>query len=402
MSKRTCTRCLYDDYVPKITFDANGVCSYCHMHDALEREYPTGAEGERRLQELVARMKEAGRGRRYDCVVGVSGGCDSSFLLHRMKQYGLRPLAAHFDNTWNSSVATQNIRHITMALDVDLHTVVVDNREYDDLYRSFLRAGVLELDAPTDIGLAAVQYMAAEKHGVKYIVEGHSFRTEGISPLGWAYVDGKYIENVQKQFGTLPLHTFPNLWLHKQLKWMLFGRYKRVRPLYYMDYRKEEAKAFMARELGWQWYGGHHLENRISAFCHLYLIPVRFGYDLRLLGYSALIRSGQMTRREGLQAMQDRPYFKPDTMALVELVKKRLGLSDAEFDALMTSPIKTYRDYSTYKQTFERMRPFFWLMYKLELVPKSFYMKFTVKDEPPARRPELVTPAEYRASRVQA
>ena len=382
--KKICSRCLYDENVPSISFDAGGVCNYCSMHDSLEREYPLGNEGELRLSALFDRIKASGKGRPYDCVIGVSGGCDSSYLLYKAKQYGLRPLAAHFDNTWNSSIATTNIRNITKALNVDLYTYVVDNKEYDDIYRSFLQAGVLELDAPTDIGLATVQYMAAEKHGVQYIIEGHSFRTEGISPLGWAYVDGKYIESVQKQFGTMKLRSFPNLWLHKQLKWMIVNRFKRVRPLYYMDYRKEDAQKLMMRELGWQWYGGHHLENRISAFCHLYLIPVRFGYDLRLLGYSALVRSGQMTREQGQALLEDRPFFKPDTLALVELVKKRLGYSDAEFDALMKAPIKTYRDYETYKRVFERMRPFFWLMYKLELVPKSFYMKFTAPDPAPA------------------
>lgn len=380
MEKITCARCLYDEDVPAISFDAEGVCSYCAQHDQLNTEYPLGEEGERRLLALVERIRAEGRGGKYDCVVGVSGGCDSSYLLYRMKQYGLRPIAAHYDNTWNSSIATSNIRNITTALDVDLYTYVVDNKEYDDIYRAFLQAGVLELDAPTDIGLATVQYMAAEKYRVKYIIEGHSFRTEGISPLGWAYVDGKYIQSVHNQYGKLPMKTFPNLWLHKQLKWMVVNRFKRVRPLYYMDYNKEAAKALMSKELGWQWYGGHHLENRISAFCHLYLLPVRFGYDMRLLGYSALMRSGQMTREEAVREFADKPYYQPETLELVDFVRKRLGYDQAEFERLMTQPIRTYRDYETYKKTFERMRWFFWAMYKMELVPKSFYMKFTRKD----------------------
>ena len=252
---------------------------------------------------------------------------------------------------------------------------MVDNKEYDDIYRSFLKAGVRDIDIPTDIGLATTLYRAAEKFGVQYMIEGHSFRTEGVAPLGWVYMDGKYIESVQKEFGTYKLKTFPNLWLKNFLRWMVFGRIKKVRPLYYMDYDKEAAKKLLAKEYAWQWYGGHHLENRFSAFVHSYFFPVRWGMDFRIAGYSAYCRNGWMSREEALRLMQEPPHIEPD---LVDFVKKRLGYTDAEFEALMNLPKKTYHDYKTYKRTFERLRPFFWLMYKLELVPKSFFMKYTL------------------------
>jgi N-acetyl sugar amidotransferase len=377
MATHICTRCIYDDTAPNISFDPEGVCNYCRQIDTLEAEYPTGAQGAARLQKMVDDMKVAGRGKKYDAVIGVSGGCDSSYLVHQMKEvYGLRLLAAHFDNTWNSTIATENIHNVLDKLGVDLFTIVVDNKEYDDIYRSFFKAGVKDLETPTDIALATTLYRAAEKFGIKYMIEGHSFRTEGVAPLGWIYMDGKYIQSVHSQFGKLPMKTLPNLWLSDQLRWMLFGGIKKVRPLYFMDYDKEAAKKLLAEKYGWQWYGGHHLENRFTAFYHSHFLPTRWGIDFRIAGYSAYCRNGWMTREEALRLMDEPPHIEA---GLVEFVKKRLGFSDEEFERLMTLPKKNYTDYVTYKKTFERMRPFFWLMYKMDLIPKSFYIKYTAK-----------------------
>ncbi len=369
-----CTRCLYDETTSGISFDENGVCSYCTMCDELETQYPTGDDGWKKLEAIADEIKRAGRGKKFDVAVGVSGGCDSSYMLYIAKKLGLRPLAVHYDNTWNSQIATENIHNVLKALDVELYTYVVDNEEYNDIIRSFLLAGVPEVDAATDIGLTTVLYMAAAKHGIRYIFNGHSFRTEGVSPLGWFYVDGKYIQSVHRAFGTGRMKTFPNLWMSTFLRYMLINRVKRIRPLYYLDYQKAEVKKFLAREFGWQWYGGHHLENRLTHFNHTYVFPLRFGIDQRLNGYSALIRTGQMSREEGVRKMSQPPPFDPE---LVDIVKKRLGFSDEDMMRLMTQPKRSYRDFKTYKHTFERMRPFFWLMYRMQLVPKSFYMKYT-------------------------
>jgi len=373
MPLRRCSRCLYDETVPAITFDEHGVCNYCHIHDRLDLEYPTGEEGEKRLQAIAGQIREEGRGKLYDVIVGVSGGCDSTYMLYLAKKLGLRPLAVHFDNTWDSTIAVENIQTALQNLDIDLYTYVVDNKEYDDIYRSFLKAGVIDIEAPTDIGLAVVLNMAAEKYKIKYIFEGHSFRTEGVAPLGWVYMDAKYIASVQKQFGTYPLKTFPNMLMPDFIKWTAILGIKKIRPLYYMNYVKKEAMVINTQELGWEWYGGHHLENRFTAFWHTYFAPIRFGIDSRLLGYSALVRSGQMERSQGMELIAQPQEFDPE---LITMVKKRLGFSDEEFEGLMNLPKKTYRDYPNYKKTFERMRPFWWLMYKLNRVPKSFYMKF--------------------------
>lgn len=374
---KRCSRCLYDETVPNITFDENGMCNYCKTHDRLCLEYPTGAEGQRRLEAIANEIRQQGRGKPYDVVVGVSGGADSSYMLHLTKQLGLRPLAVHFDNTWNSTVAVENIHDILSKLDVDLYTYVVDNKEYDDIYRSFLKSGVPDTEAPTDIGLAVVLNMACEKYGIKYIFEGHSFRTEGVAPLGWVYMDGKYIQSVQNAFGTMSLKTYPNMLMPSFIKWTAILGIKKIRPLYYVDYVKKDAMALLTRELGWEWYGGHHLENRFTAFWHTYYMPRRYGIDTRLLGHAALVRSGQITREQGLELISQPQGYDKD---LVEMVLKRLGFTAEEFEQLLELPRKTYRDFPNYKQTFERMRPFWWLMYKLNRVPKSFYMKFCFPD----------------------
>lgn len=373
-----CSRCLYDDSVPDITFDRDGVCNYCATHDRLNREYPAGDAGYARLKKIASQIRRENARKEFDVIVGVSGGCDSSYLVYLAKDLGLRPLAVHFDNTWNSTIAVENISNVLKKLDVPLYTYVVNNEEYDDLYRSFLRAGVPDIDVPTDIALATTLFRAAEKYRIRYLFEGHSFRTEGLAPLGWVYMDAQYIESVHRQFGTMKLETFPNLWLHLQLKWMIFNRIKKVRPLWYIEYNKEQAKRFLTDTFSWQWYGGHHLENRFTQFAITYFYPRRFGIDMRLLGYSALIRSGQLSRDEGIRFVTEPPAFDP---GIVAMLKKRLGFDDDEFERCMTMPKRSFRDFRTYKQLFERMRPFFWLMAKMDLIPMSFYIKYTSKKD---------------------
>ncbi len=393
-----CARCLYDDTVPLITFDEQGICSYCRLHEQLDGQHPTGEEGERRMKALAERIAREGRGKPFDCVVGVSGGCDSSYLLWLVKEkFGLRPLAVHFDNTWDSTIAVENIRVVLDKLGIELYTEVVDNEEYDDLYRAFLTAGVPDIEAPTDIGLATTLYRAAAKVGVQYIFEGHSFRTEGISPLGWLYMDAKYIESIHKAYGTVPMRTFPNLWLSSFLYWTGWRRIRKIRPLWYEAYNKNDVKQFLSSNFGWQWYGGHHLENRFTAFYHSYFLPRRFGIDTRLLGYSAHIRSGQMTREEGVALLAQPHHLEPE---IVELVKKRLRLSDARFDELMALPQRTYREFRTYKQTFERLKWVFAAMAAVDLVPRSFYLKFTAPDPAPQRvtLPREAVPKESGAT----
>ncbi len=368
-----CERCLITSDVPGSRLNEKSVCFYCELHDSLDAQYPISHKGTADLDAFVARLKLEGQGKKYDCIMGVSGGTDSSYLAHMLVQMGVRPLAVHFDNTWNSPTATANIYAVLDKLGIDLETYVVDNAEYDDIYLSFLKAGVKDIEAPTDIGFMGVLYRAAEKHGIKHIVEGHSFRTEGVSPMGWLYMDGGYIKSVHDEFGIIPMKTYPNMDFRNFLRWSAFSGIERTRPLYWIDYNKEDAKRFLAEEYGWQWYGGHHLENRFTAFYHTFFLPKRFQINFRQIELSALVRSGQLEREEAKELFFAPRY--PDPM-LIELVKKRLRLSDEEFDEYLSMPIRTYRDFKTYKRRFELLRPLFWVLLKLNRVPKSFYEKF--------------------------
>lgn len=381
---RVCSRCIYDERVPSISFDADGVCNYCHQIDNLIEEYGTGQpKGLQKLDETIETIKRDGHGKRYDCVIGVSGGTDSSYMLYLAKNYGLRPLAVHYDNTWNGSIATLNIHRVLRHLDIDLFTWVVDNKEVDDIFRAFMLAGVPEIEASTDLALAEVMYRAAHRHGVKYILEGHSFVTEGISPLGKNYFDGKYIKSIHARFGQRKMNTYPLMTFTRFMYWTSVARIKKIRPFWYLDYSKEDARAFLEKEYGWQYYGGHHLENRMTAYFHGVYAPQKFGADFRNNTLGALVRNGKLDRQAAWAAYNEPPHIEEE---LVSYVRKRLGFSLSEYNALMAEPPKSWHDYPTYKQRFERLRPLFYVLAKAELVPMSFYLKycFPTPEGPPA------------------
>lgn len=381
---RVCTRCIYDERVASISFDSDGVCSYCHQTDALVAQYGTGAPaGKAAFERILDEVRKAGRNKRYDCIIGVSGGTDSSFMLHQaVKAWNLRPLAVHYDNTWNSAIATQNIARVLQPLGVDLYTHVVDNTEVDDIFLSFFRAGVAEIEASTDLALAEVMYRAAWKHGVRYVFEGHSFVTEGITPVGRNYFDGQYIRAIHRRFGTLPIRSYPLMTFERFLFWILFARIRKIRPFWYLDYSKEDARALLEREYGWRYYGGHHLENRMTAFFHSVYAPQKFGTDFRNNTLSALVRNGTLSRQEAWERYCGAPHAEEE---LVQYFCKRLGLSANEYASIMAQPPKMWTDYPTYKKRFERLRPLFRLLADANLVPRSFYLKYCFP-VPPAGR----------------
>ena len=374
-----CKTCIYDANVPAINFNNEGVCNYCEMISNLKELYGTGtSKGLESFFGILDKIKKEGRGKKYDCVVGVSGGTDSSYIIAKAVEWGLRPLAVHYDNTWNTAIATENIRKVLAKLNVDLYTHVTDNKESDDIFKSFFLANVPEIDGPTDIALAQTLYKAASKFNVKYVLEGHSFMTEGVSPLSTAYVDGAYIKNVHKMFGKIKMKTFPNMDFYSFMKWVLFKRIKKIRPLWYIPYSKEEAREFLEKEFGWEYYGGHHLENRMTAFNHSVYFPRKFGVDQRNNSLSALVRAGVMTHKEAINEYNSEPVVEED---LIPYFKKRLGISDQMFADVMNAERKSYKDYPTYKKRFERLRPVFYILAKFNLVPMSFYIKYTSKSE---------------------
>ncbi|MCK9236128.1 MAG: N-acetyl sugar amidotransferase [Bacteroidales bacterium] len=372
---KICTRCIYDERTPAISYDEQGVCNYCKMVDNLKAEYNTGMpEGEQKIDEIIEQIKRDGKGKNYDCIIGVSGGTDSSYMVYWALKKGLRPLAVHYDNTWNTSIATENIRKVLEKLKVDLFTHVIDNREADDIFKAFFISGVPEIEASTDLALAETMYRAAAKFKVKYVLEGHSFVAEGITPLGKNYFDGKYIKSIHKMFGKLPMKTYPLMTFWKFIKWTTIYRIKKIRPLWYIQYNKEDARTFLEKEFGWQYYGGHHLENRMTSFFHSIYCPQKYNIDYRNNSLSASVRAGKMNRDEAVIEYYERPpYIEPE---LLSYFKKRLNLSDDEYEKIMKTPPKYWYEFPTYKKRFERLRPFFYLLMKVNLVPRSFYMKY--------------------------
>lgn len=371
---KICSRCIYDERTAYITFDDDGVCNYCHQIDVLTKEYGTASEkGGKKFYKIIEEIKKAGEGKKYDCIIGVSGGADSSYMLYLSKKWGLRPLAVHYDNTWNTAIATENIRKVLTALDIDLYTHVTDNKEADDMFRSFFYADVSELDTGTDLALAEVMYRAAWKYKLNYVLEGHSFITEGITPVGRNYFDGKYIRSIHKMFGKLPMKTYPLMTFSRFIFWSMFAKIQKIRPFWYIDYNKEDARKFLQKEYDWKYYGGHHLENRSAAFCHSVYFPQKFNTDMRNNTLSALVRNGKMDRKEALTEYRKPPLVEKD---LVEYFKKRLDLSDEEYESIMKRKPKSWYEYPTYKKRFELLRPLFKVLAKANLVPMSFYLKY--------------------------
>jgi len=371
---RICSRCIYDERVSGISFDPEGVCNYCRQSEALKLQYGTGTEdGKKKLAKIIEEVKAAGKNKKYDCVIGVSGGTDSSYMAYLVKQWGMRPLAVHYDNTWNSAIATQNIRKILNALNIDLYTHVVDNKEMDDIFKSFFLADVAEIEAPTDLAISEILYRAAAKYGLKYVLEAHSFLTEGITPVGRNYVDGKYIWAIHRMFGRLPMRTYPLMTFERFMWWSCIARIKKIRPYWYITYSKERARAFLEKEFGWQYYGGHHLENRMTAFFHGIYSPGKFGADFRNNTLSSLVRSGKMTREEAWAEYNKPPKVEDELLAYF---KKRLEIPDEEYGRVMRRKPKSWHEYPTYKKRFEQLRPLFFALANANLVPMSFYLKY--------------------------
>ncbi len=358
----TCTRCVIHSGVPGVTFGSGDVCSYCHLHDALEVQWPTGERGRLLLEEQVEGIRRQGRGKRYDCIVGVSGGTDSTYLLYLTQELGLRPLAVHFDNGWNSETAVGNIKQALTRLDVDLQTYVVDWDEFRDVLLAFLRASFPWADAPTDLAINATLYRVAAAEGVCTILNGSSFRTEGKMPAEWTYLDGRIARVVHRRFGKVKMSSFPNLTMSRFAYYTLVKRIHVFRPLNFVDYRKDRAREVLERELGWRYYGGHHHESIYTRFVYCYLLPEKFGIDKRIITHSALVRIGELTREEAIEDLA-RPALPPDKLAEdVEYVIHKLGLSREEFDRILELPPASFRDFPSYYPLFERLGALRWLL----------------------------------------
>ncbi|TAF65868.1 MAG: N-acetyl sugar amidotransferase [Cytophagales bacterium] len=375
-----CTRCICDTTMPGITFDNTGECNFCKLHDKLDKAFSLDEKGQKKLQRLVSTIKKSGKNKKYDCVVGISGGRDSMYTLYyTVKILGLRPLAVHFNDGFGNPIAGENMRKGTKILGVDLITITSDWRESKDLKIAFLKASVPESGVATDIGIATALYGVAAKENIKYVLIGQSFRTEGISPLSWNYMDGKYLKSVHKLFGTVPLRKWtPNdpgfhLDLREVFYYVIMRGIKTIPILYLVDYVRKDVDAIISKELEWVNTGAHYFDDLWQSLA-TNLHRTKFNIDRRLFNYSALVRSGQMTREEALERTKE--VYVIEDPKVIDLCIKRLGLTREEYESIIDQPVKTFRNYNTNYSIMRWLKFPIWVASKLNILPGTAYDKY--------------------------
>lgn len=375
-----CVRCIMDTTVPGINFDPQGECNFCKLHDKMDKEFPRGEEGKRKIAPVLEKIRASGKNKKYDCVLGISGGRDSSFTLYYAKKVlGLNPIAVHFNDGFGNPVAGENMVKACKKLGVELRTITSDWRESKDLKLAFLKASTPDMEEGTDIGIATALYGVAAKENIKYILIGQSFRTEGIAPLSWNYLDGKYLKAVHKRFGTYPLRKWTatdpgfNLDLKEMFYYSMIKGIKTFPVLYYADYVRKDVDELLIRELDWKNPGAHYFDDLYQSIMS-YVNRVKFNIDRRLFNYSALIRSGQMSREEALQRVKE--IYVIEDPKVMSLCIKRLGITQEEFDEIVKQPPKTFRDYPNNYGLIRMMKLPIKIMSKLSILPGSAYDKY--------------------------
>lgn len=356
---RICTYCIMDTTDPEITFDDAGCCNHCvRCRERIVNEKHIGEEGRTRLDEMVAKIKSHGRGKEYDCIIGVSGGVDSTTVAYHVKRLGLRPLALHLDNGWNSELAVDNIKQTLERLDIDLFTHVIDWEEFRDLQLSFLKASVPNCEIPTDHAINALLINTALKRGVKYVLHGGNVATEGIMPISWGYYnqDLKHLRAVHRRFGSKRLRTLPQISLYRFVSAIMVRGVKYIPILNYLDYNKQRAKDLIQSELGWRDYGGKHYESIYTRFFQGYILPTKFGIDKRRAHLSTLICSGEITRKQALEEMRLTPYREAALEQDTEYVIKKFGLTKHEFARLLEMPPQRHADYPSNELFFHQLK----------------------------------------------
>lgn len=344
-----CSRCVMDTTAPEIEFYDDGRCNFCKNYDEnIVLDLHDDEAGAEKLESLIVEIKERGKGRQYDCLIGLSGGVDSSYVAYLVaRKYGLRTLAVHLDNGWNSELSVANIEKLVKSLGIDLSTHVLDWNEFKDIQSSFLKSSVSNIEIPTDHAIWAVLIKTASKMKIPYIIAGNNVVTESIMPESWLYgsKDSKFIRAIHKQFGRAKMRAYPYLSTFDYVNKLLLQGIRWVPILNYINFNKAAAKQLLIAELGWRDYGGKHYESIFTRFFHAYYLPEKFGYDLRKSYNSALICSNQITRQEALDELSLPPA--PAEMITQDraYVLKKLGLSDADFEEILKAPNKTYAEY---------------------------------------------------------
>lgn len=354
---KVCTRCIMDTTDPLIELDEDGVCNHCkYFENNITPAWFPNEEGARKLADMLAEVKAYGKGKEYDCIIGMSGGIDSSYIAVKVVEWGLRPLVVHVDAGWNSELAVQNIEEITRRLELDLVTHVVDWEEMKDVQLAFIRSNVANQDVPQDHAFFAALYSYAVKSDIKYVISGSNFATESILPQAWGYnaMDIKHLESIHKEFGTRKLKSFPRVGF-----WDFYFRFPMVKgmkvlaPLNFIEYDKEEAMRILERDWGWRYYGGKHYESRWTRFFQGYYLPYKFGYDKRKAHLASLVVAGQMTREQALKELE-KPLYTGNMLAEDKaFVSKKLGISEEELEKLIHEPCRHYSEFPHNEGQFE-------------------------------------------------
>jgi len=356
--KIECNKCIMDSTNdPDILFDGNGICNHCLQFDSDYNKLPKNQEKLLTLEGIIEKIKKEGVNKKYDCLLGVSGGVDSSYLAYLCKIYNLRPLIIHFDNGWNSELAVVNIQNLLSKLGFDFKTHVINWEEFKDLQLSYFKAGVVDLEFPTDHAIMASMFHIANQHKIKYVLSGHNIVTEGTYlPKSWVHSKLDYInlKDIHKTYGQLKLKTYPHLSFLKKMYYNLVVKFEYVQLLNFVDYNKEEVKKKLIEELSWRDYGGKHYESIFTRFYQGYILPKKFNIDKRQFHYSCLIQSGQITKAQALSLMKDPIY---DDILLVddkEFVLKKLNFTTDSFETYMNSPIRKHTYFKTEDQLWNR------------------------------------------------
>lgn len=343
-----CVRCVMDTSDPGISFNGKGECNLCSEFLSKRAKYNYhGKESDAQFKKLIADMKRAGRGKEYDCIVGLSGGVDSSYAAYLCKISDLRILTVHVDNGWNSEEAVLNIKNIAQKLQIDYESYVLDWEQFKDLQLSFLNASVPEAETPTDVALLGAVHQVAQKYGVKYIISGGNFATEGILPKFWHYnaKDSKYLKSIQNKFGSKNLRGFPLFGFLKEMYYKLVKGIKIIYILNYVPYAKDKAMDLLKNELDWRYYGGKHYESLYTGFIQSYYLNKKFGIDYRRATFSTQICTGELSRDEAIEKLKTRAFTEEKVQREKEYVSKKLGITIQEFETIINLPPKWYIDY---------------------------------------------------------
>lgn len=357
-----CNRCVMDTTAVEIEFYDDGRCSFCKNYDEnISHDLHADAEGAAQLAAMIEQIKRRGMGKQYDCLIGLSGGVDSSYVAYLVaRQYGLRTLAVHLDNGWNSELSVANIEKLVKVLDIDLYTHVLDWNEFRDIQISFLKSSISNIEIPTDHAIWAVLIKTAAKMKIPYIIAGNNVVTESIMPESWLYgsKDSRLIRAIHQRFGRVKMRTYPYLSTFDYVRYLLVRGVRWVPILNYIDFNKAAAKQLLIDELGWRDYGGKHYESIFTRFFHAYYLPEKFGFDLRKSYNSALVCSGQMTREEALHELRSPPAPANIIAQDRAYVLKKLSLSEDEFAKILSNPNKTAHDYPNNSKLWERFGHF--------------------------------------------